>query len=383
MSRLPLQRRTLALLAVVLPLLALFVYVVLRSGPLAPVAVTVATVEQRAITPALFGIGTVEARTTYRVGPTLAGRVLRLSAQVGERVTAGQVLGEMDGVDLDERQRAQAAAVQRAQAALKDAQARQQHAQAQAKRYAELLAVRATSEEIASARRQDLRAADAALAGSQAEVERLRAEQSALHTQRSKLRLLAPADALVTARLAEPGSTVVPGQAVVDLVDPSSLWVNVRFDQSSANGLRAGLPAQVLLRSATGAPLAAKVLRVEPLADAVTEETLAKVVLAALPEPLPPLGTLAEITITLPELPAAPTLPNAALRRVGGKMGVWELTTDGLRFAPLVLGQADLDGQVQVQSGIQEGARIVVYSEKELTARSSTHVVERITKDAP
>lgn len=383
MSRLPLQRRTLALLAVVLPLLALFVYVVLRSGPLAPVAVTVATVEQRAITPALFGIGTVEARTTYRVGPTLAGRVLRLSAQVGERVTAGQVLGEMDGVDLDERQRAQAAAVQRAQAALKDAQARQQHAQAQAKRYAELLAVRATSEEIASARQQDLRAADAALAGSQAEVERLRAEQSALHTQRSKLRLLAPADALVTARLAEPGSTVVPGQAVVDLVDPSSLWVNVRFDQSSANGLRAGLPAQVLLRSATGAPLAAKVLRVEPLADAVTEETLAKVVLAAVPEPLPPLGTLAEITITLPELPAAPTLPNAALRRVGGKMGVWELTTDGLRFAPLVLGQADLDGRVQVQSGIQEGARIVVYSEKELTARSSTHVVERITKDAP
>jgi len=378
-----LQRRTLALLAVVLPLLALFVYVVLRSGPLAPVAVTVATVEQRAITPALFGIGTVEARTTYRVGPTLAGRVLRLSAQVGERVTAGQVLGEMDGVDLDERQRAQAAAVQRAQAALKDAQARQQHAQAQATRYAELLAVRATSEEIASARQQDLRAADAALAGSQAEVERLRAEQSALHTQRSKLRLLAPADALVTARLAEPGSTVVPGQAVVDLVDPSSLWVNVRFDQSSANGLRAGLPAQVLLRSATGAPLAAKVLRVEPLADAVTEETLAKVVLAALPEPLPPLGTLAEITITLPELPAAPTLPNAALRRVGGKMGVWELTPDGLRFAPLVLGQADLDGQVQVQSGIQEGARIVVYSEKELTARSSTHVVERITKDAP
>ncbi len=383
MSRLPLQRRTLALLAVVLPLLALFVYVVLRSGPLAPVAVTVATVEQRAITPALFGIGTVEARTTYRVGPTLAGRVLQLSAQVGERVTAGQVLGEMDGVDLDERQRAQAAAVQRAQAALKDAQARQQHAQAQATRYAELLAVRATSEEIASARQQDLRAADAALAGSQAEVERLRAEQSALHTQRSKLRLLAPADALVTARLAEPGSTVVPGQAVVDLVDPSSLWVNVRFDQTSASGLRAGLPAQVLLRSATAAPLAAKVLRVEPLADAVTEETLAKVVLAAVPEPLPPLGTLAEITITLPELPAAPTLPNAALRRVGGKMGVWELTPDGLRFAPLVLGQADLDGQVQVQSGIQEGARIVVYSEKELTARSSTHVVERITKDAP
>lgn len=383
MSRLPLQRRTLALLAVVVPLLALFIYVVLRSGPLAPVAVTVATVEQRAITPALFGIGTVEARTTYHVGPTVAGRVLRLSAEVGERVAAGQVLGEMDAVDFDERLRAQAAAVQRAQASLKDALARQQQAQTQATRYSQLLAVRATSEETATARQQDLASANAALAGSQAEVARLRAELEALRTQRGQLRLRAPADALVTARLAEPGSTVVPGQAVVDLVDPASLWVNVRFDQTSSAGLRAGLPAQVLLRSDTGTPLAARVLRVEPLADAVTEETLAKVVLATLPTPLPPLGTLAEVTITLPELAAAPTIPNAALRRVGGKMGVWELGADGLRFAPLVLGQADLDGQVQVQSGLKEGARIVVYSEKELSARSNTHVVDRITKGAP
>ena len=383
MSRLPLQRRTLALLAVVVPLLALFIYVVLRSGPLAPVAVTVATARQRAITPALFGIGTVEARTTYHVGPTVAGRVLRLSVEVGERVAAGQVLGEMDAVDFDERLRAQAAAVQRAQASLKDAQARQQQAQTQATRYSQLLAVRATSEETATARQQDLASANAALAGSQAELARLRAELEALRTQRGQLRLRAPADALVTARLAEPGSTVVPGQAVVDLVDPASLWVNVRFDQTSSAGLRAGLPAQVLLRSDTGTPLAARVLRVEPLADAVTEETLAKVVLATLPTPLPPLGTLAEVTITLPELAAAPTIPNAALRRVGGKMGVWELGADGLRFAPLVLGQADLDGQVQVHSGLKEGARIVVYSEKELSARSNTHVVDRITKGAP
>ncbi|MGP1691575.1 MAG: efflux RND transporter periplasmic adaptor subunit, partial [Giesbergeria sp.] len=333
MSRLPLQRRTLALLAVVVPLLALFIYVVLRSGPLAPVAVTVATARQRAITPALFGIGTVEARTTYHVGPTVAGRVLRLSVEVGERVAAGQILGEMDAVDFDERLRAQAAAVQRAQASLKDAQARQQQAQTQATRYSQLLAVRATSEETATARQQDLASANAALAGSQAEVARLRAELEALRTQRGQLRLRAPADALVTARLAEPGSTVVPGQAVVDLVDPASLWVNVRFDQTSSAGLRANLPAQVLLRSDTTAPLAGRVLRVEPLADAVTEETLAKVVLTTLPTPLPPLGTLAEVTITLPELAAAPTIPNAALRRVGGKMGVWELGADGLHFA--------------------------------------------------
>ena len=46
------RRRTLALIAAIVPLLALFVHVVLRSGPLAPVAVVATTVQTRAISPA-------------------------------------------------------------------------------------------------------------------------------------------------------------------------------------------------------------------------------------------------------------------------------------------------------------------------------------------
>ena len=60
-----LQRRTLALVAAIVPLAALFVYVVLRSGPLAPVAVTLDTVRSRAVAPALSGIGTVQVRYIY------------------------------------------------------------------------------------------------------------------------------------------------------------------------------------------------------------------------------------------------------------------------------------------------------------------------------
>jgi multidrug efflux pump subunit AcrA (membrane-fusion protein) len=101
MKRFTVPKRTLVVLVVLLPLLVLFIYVALRSGPLAPVPVTVARVENRSISPALFGIGTVEARYSYKIGPTFAGRVKRLSVQVGDRVKAGQVLGEMDPVDLD------------------------------------------------------------------------------------------------------------------------------------------------------------------------------------------------------------------------------------------------------------------------------------------
>jgi hypothetical protein len=115
MSPFPVSRRTAALVAVLGTLLVLFVWVALRSGPLAPVPVTVAEVESRAIAPALFGIGTVEARYTYRIGPTVPGRVLRVDVEVGDRVAAGQVLGEMDPVDLDQRLAAQDAAIRRAE----------------------------------------------------------------------------------------------------------------------------------------------------------------------------------------------------------------------------------------------------------------------------
>lgn len=382
MNRLPLQKRTLALLAVVLPLLALFIYVALRSGPLAPVAVTVVAVENRPVTPSLFGIGTVAARSTYRIGPTVSGRLLRLTVEVGDSVKAGQVLGEMEPVDLDERLRAQEAAVRRAQASLQEVQARQQHAQVQAQRYRDLLVARSTSEEMAATRQQDLLVANAALEAARAEADRLRAEQAALRAQRASLRLVAPVGGRVTARLVDPGSTVVPGQTVVELIDPSSLWVHVRFDQGSAGGLAAGLPARVVLRSQGAKELPGRVLRVEPLADTVTEETLAKVVLDSQPQPLPPLGELAEVTVGLPEVAAAPTIPNAALQRVDGKVGVWLLDGERPRFVPVRPGAADLDGRVQVRDGLKDGERIVVHSERALSARSTLKVVDRLAGGA-
>ncbi len=383
MKKFPLQGRTLALLAVVVPLLALFVYVVLRSGPLAPVAVTLASVENKALTPALFGVGTVGTRTSTKIGPTVAGRLLRLDVDVGDRVRAGQVQGEMDPLDWGERLHAQDAALQRVQASLREAQARQAHAQVQATRYTELLTVQATTQELAATKQQELQVANAAVAAAQAEAARVRAERAGVTAQQRHLRMIAPSDGLVTQRLADPGSTVVAGQTVVEVVDPASLWINVRLDQISAHGLAANLPARVLLRSRAGQTLDARVLRVEPLADSVTEETLAKVVFSQLPAPLPPLGELAEVTIDLPTLAAQPVLPNPAVQRVGGQTGVWQWTQGALQFAPVTLGVADLDGHVQVLSGLSVGDQVVLYSEKPLTARSRIHVVERLTKAAP
>ncbi len=383
MKRLPLQRRTLTLLAVLLPILVLFVYVVLRSGPLAPVKVTTTEVVTRPVSPALFGIGTVEARYTYRVGPTFAGRISRVDVQVGDHVTAGQLLGEMDPIDLDERIQAQVAATRRAQAQVREAEARQRYAKTQAQRYEKLLPAHSISEETVATKYQELEVADAALAAAREELTRVEADHTALTAQRDNLRLVAPLDGLVTVRDADPGTTVVAGQAVVELVDPRSIWVNVRFDQLGAQGLTAQLPTQVALRSRGKTTLPGHVLRVEPIADAVTEETLAKVTFDTLPQPLPPLGELAEVTVILPAQPAAPVVPNAAIRHVDNVLGVWLLKDDDLHFTPVELGTADLEGNLQIRKGLKNGDRVVVYSEKALTAHSRIHVIERLVEATP
>ena len=384
--------RTSAMVVVLLSLIGVFAYAALRSGPLAPIQVTVATVENQPISPGLFGIGTLDARYTYRIGPTFAGRVKRVDVQVGDTVKAGDFLGEMDPVDLDARIQAQEAALKRAQANISAAEAQVQdvlattaYAKNQARRYEQLFLEQVATTEQVEAKRQELQVAEARLLAAKANLDAtlheqisMRADLEGLVRQRANLRLVAPVDGLVTARDADPGTTVVAGQPVVELIDPSSLWINVRFDQLQSAGLRAGLPVRIVLRSMSGSSVAGKVLRVEPMADAVTEEILAKVVFEELPDPLPPVGELAEITVALPPLPALPVVHSPSIQRVDGSIGVWLIENDGLRFVPVTLGAADLDGRIQISQGLNPGDRVALYSQRRLDAHSRIKVVDRL-----
>ena len=377
------QRRKFALIAVIVVLGALLAYVALRSGPLAPIAVTTAKVESQSLRPALFGVGTIDAERTYQVGPTVAGRVKSLTVKVGDQVVAGQIIGQMDPVDLDDRLAAQVSAMQGAEASVREASARQAHAASEASRYESLLAARATSEEVLAVKRQDLVAARSAAANARSNLERMRADYSGLQSQRGNLRLIAPASGIVTLREVEPGAAVAGGQTVIEIIDPASLWVNVRIDQVSSAGLRAGLPARVELRSGDGKVLQGRVLRIEPRADPVTEETLVKVVFDTLPVPLPPLGEYAEVTLDLAPIGKGPVVPNAAIRRMGDSIGVWKLDGGDPVFVPVTLGKADLGGRVQVLKGLDDGDTIIVYSEQELTGNSNISVVDRIPGVTP
>jgi HlyD family secretion protein len=385
-----LNRRAAFILAGI-ALLAGFIWVVARSGPLAPVRVTVAQVARANLAPLLFGIGVVEARRNYLVGPTSAGRVRKVAVDVGDVVQAGQLLAEMDPVDLDQRLVATSAAANRAKSAvdtaaaqLADSVARREVSAANARRYDDLGKKGFVSSSVTEGKSQELKSAEAqfagaeaALAGARQDLARLNAERDGAQQQRSNLRLLAPADGVVTARDAEPGSTVVAGQAVLRMVAADSLWIKLRLDQNRSAGLQVGLPAEIVLRSRPNQVLAGKVARIELLSDSVTEERIAQVAFDAPPSDVS-VGEMSEITLRLPAVKQALAIPSAALRQRGGKTGVWVQAADKLSFVAVRTGTSGADGSVQILDGLKEGEAVIVHSERDLVEDSRIKVVPAI-----
>jgi HlyD family secretion protein len=388
--KLPFSRRAGFILAGV-ALAAAFVWVVARSGPLAPVRVTVTQVARADLAPMLFGIGVVEARRSYLVGPTTAGRVRQVAVDVGDVVRAGQLLAEMDPVDLDQRLASTAAAAARAKnavdtaaAQLADSIARREVAAANVRRYDDLGQKGFVSSSVTEGKSQELKSAEAqfagaeaALAGARQDLARLNAERDGAQQQRANLRLLAPADGVVTARDAEPGSTVVAGQAVLRMVAADSLWIKLRLDQSRSAGLQVGLPAEIVLRSRPGQVLPGKVARIELLSDSVTEERIAQVSFDTSPRDVS-VGEMGEITLRLPGVKQALVLPNAALRQRGGKTGVWVQAADKLSFVAVKAGISGADGAVQIVDGLKEGDAVIVHSERDLGEDSRIKVVSAL-----
>lgn len=388
------RRQVLVVVGVTIVITAL-VLLATRMGPLSPTKVTVTQVTSESLTPSVFGIGSVEARQNWLMGPTVAGRVLRVYVDVGQTVKAGQLLAEMDPVDLDQRLQAQDAALSKAasvqtvaQAQLADAKARRELATMNLNRQGELARQNFISPSALEGREQELESAEAAYQAAQAnlqaakqDAQRLQAERTAAVQQKLNTRFIAPADAVVISRDAESGSTVVAGQAVLRLANPMSLWVKLRVDQSRSGGLANGLPAQIVLRSRPQQVLSGKVERVELQADAVTEERIAQVAFEQIPASLS-IGEMAEVTLKLQPADQALVVPQASVQTQQGRSGVWRLKDGKLDFVPVQWGASSLEGRVQALSGLAADDTVVVYSEKRLSTGSRFKVVDALVNKA-
>jgi len=262
------------------------VVLILKKGPLAPVVVEVAEAGQGDLHSASFGVGTLEALRTYEIGPTRGGRLLTLSVDQGDQVQEGQLLGEMDPVDLPYRLESARRNVLRTESAISaadakraDLSARLALARKEADRYRELGLEKQVSQDqvdvkvtAAVSLAHQLRAAEADLQALRHDLERTREDVRALEAQLRELRLVSPVAGLVVDRRVDPGSVVMAGTPVLQLIDPSTVWVRVRVDQKRSRGVRVGLPAEIRLREHPGKALPGRVARMEAIADSLTEE---------------------------------------------------------------------------------------------------------------
>lgn len=383
--------RKIKLLLGAVGLLVVFLWAVLTLGPLAPVKVTVEKVQSGNLSNRVFGVGTLQARSKYNLAPTMTSRVRSVLVDQGDSVIAGQVLAEMDPVDLDEKLESSqrvvaktANAILVAEAQMSEAESRIKTVSATLTRYEDLRTRGFVSREMLDAKLHEKNAAVSALTASSANLAtareehiRAQADMRGIGKARAQTRLISPIDGMVVARYVEPGSTLVGGQIALQVIDPKSLWVETRIAQQQAGQVRVGQVAEIVLRSQPQTLVPGKVARVEMVSDAVTEERIINVSISI---PNASLGEYAEVTLKLPELENTRSIPTAAVKRVDKQTGVWVLQNGKVEFKPVRTGLATMDGHTQILDGLGDDDRVIVYSQQPLRAGLKVKVVSELVR---
>ena len=339
---------------------------------LRPVKVQVVAV-QRDVPVEVFGLGTVEARVTSKVGFKVSGVLLELRADVGDRVAKGTILARLDDREQSARVARTAAAVQlseanlqKASAGLEKAQANYANAKAISERRQKLVQTSSTSVESAEAARtsQDTTRADVDLASSDIAVARAAINDAKAQQQQEAATLafhtlLAPYDAMVTARVKELGSALGAGESVFTLIDPKTVWALAFVDESKSGEITVGKRADIVLRSRPNERFHGQVARIEPESDRVNEERRVAITFDRLPDNFH-LGEQAEVYITTVRLPQATLVPETAIIGRGKNRGtVWTVEDDHLQQHEVTLGHRLLDGRYEITGGVPEKAQVV------------------------
>lgn len=245
--------------------------------PATPIAAT--EVESR-----ITGPGTVQARIPVTVSARVSAQVVSVHADHGEQVKRGQLLAVLDDRDLAARRAAASAGadtvgrnIAAAEATLAKAQADLDLARSRQARDLELFRSGFISQSAYDASSLGLKAAEAGLDNAAALLAARRSEsrvvaQDAQYADAawSHTRITAPMDAMVIQRSAEVGAMAVPGSTLFRLVDPATLWVAARIDESLVGRIEEGMPAVIRLRS--GGEHAGRVARISRQSDAATRE---------------------------------------------------------------------------------------------------------------
>lgn len=317
----------------------------------------------------VVGPGSLQARVPVTLSARVNASVTQVHVDVGDAVRRGQLLVTLDDRDLSARRgvvAGQQEALRRntegARAAVVKAQADLELARSKLRRDSELQAQGFVSQAVVDVSKAALDAASAgvdaarsALAAREADARTLAQEARYADTTLSHTRITAPMDGVVVQRLGEAGNTVTPGTPLLKIVDPQSLWVATRVDESVVARVQPGQAASIRLRS--GEVLPGKVVRIARQSDAATRELDVYVAFDAVPQRFA-IDQEAEVAIAVGE-DRGILVPLAALvRDAAGRQGVLRVEDGRARFRPVETASAD-DARVLVRQGLADGEPVV------------------------
>ncbi len=310
--------------------------------------------------------GTVRARRRAKLSPEIGGQVTSIPHREGEAVAAGAVLLQLDD-------RLQRARLSLAEEDVDAARAERRRACLAAERAGRELArvERLAADEIVSADLLDqvesARAtAEAACQAAAANAARAEASLTVARTELDKTVLRAPFDGLVAEVSTEigewttPSPPALPVPPVIDVLDPSSIYVSAPMDEVDSARIRSGMTARVTIDSYRDRVFAGRVQRVAPYVLDLEEQNRTVEIEVELEDQetaatlLP--GTSADVEVILSVRDDVLRIPTSAL--IEGKKAL-VLEEGELRQRTVVPGLRNWDF-TEMREGLAAGDRVVL-----------------------
>lgn len=308
-----------------------------------PLPVQTVTLEPRSWQLSFASYGHFEATESITISVDFSGTVDTVHFRDGQRISAGQLL-----IELDDRK--QQLRLKRANANLESAGAELEKVRATYYRYRNLMASGALS-------REQLKQSEAAFERARAAVEEAEAALALARQDLRETRIISPVDGVVASRSVDPGQTVLPGNplAVVQVADTLRLVTFV--SEKEVNQLRLGDIAEVSSPAVPGSRYQARIELLGSAADPQTGNFTVKLTVNNSERLLRP-GMSASVRMSGVQRDNTLVLPKALMVDRNRRRVVYRYEDGIAREVEPVLG-ASAGDELPVLTGLAAGDRII------------------------
>ena len=303
--------------------------------------------------------GSLKPKEVVDVNPKNTGRIERIHFLVGDRVTGGALVAEMEDDELQQQVRRSEAALAVSQANISSREAELANSMASLERAKLLFDEELLSPQEYQQEQTSLEVMQAQLQLAEAQAQQSMAELTELRIRLDQSKIYAPMSGVVSQRYIDPGALVSPNQPILQIVNLATMVTQGNVPERNIAKLTIGNPANVMVDAVPGRGFEGVVARIAPVLDAATRSALIEIDIPNR-EMVLKAEMFARISLDLGSLRDATLIPRDGLVYRGQDPGVYIVEGDGNRpiFRVIETGMTR-EGQIEVLGNLDAGTRIV------------------------